>query len=111
VLLGQIARQSFLAAPDRLHDRCIVIRLIEKHCPARRSSRQGFTGGRGVKAQVLQNLLDDLCILDAGNDPHRTGAVLALPDLDPKDALQSLRPTHARWPGCCATLPPLRTVN
>jgi hypothetical protein len=50
-----------------------------------------FTGGRGAKAQVLQNLLDDLCILDAGNDPHRTGAVLALPDLDPKDALQSLR--------------------
>jgi hypothetical protein len=54
VLFGQIARQCFLAAPDRLHDRRIVIRLREVSREAR-----GLHGGFELRARhtvEFQNL-------------------------------------------------------
>jgi hypothetical protein len=49
--------------------------------------------------QVLKNSADDLRVFDAGDDLHRSAAVLATLNLDAEDAFESLCPAHRHVPG------------
>jgi hypothetical protein len=43
---------------------------------------------------VGEDLLDDVGILDTGDDSHRPAAGQARLDIDPEDPFQPLRPSH-----------------
>ena len=43
---------------------------------------------------MLQYFLNDICVLDTGDDIHLATAVLTFLDFYSKDPLQSLRPRH-----------------
>jgi hypothetical protein len=51
--------------------------LVEQPCPRRRRSRQQLPERCAAEPQVLQDLLDDGRILDAGDDLERPDALLA----------------------------------
>ena len=71
-------------------------RLVEQPPRRRRSARRpprGF-GLRRFRIQVGEDLLDDLRILDARDDPHRPAAGRTGLDIDPEDPLEALRPGH-----------------
>jgi hypothetical protein len=55
------------------------------------------TSGPGLSPfliQVGEDLLDDIEVLNACDDPHRTAAGRAGIDVDPEYAFQALRPGH-----------------
>jgi hypothetical protein len=84
--------------PWRLHralDRRVVFGLAEqdglRRCPAfgPRPVR-----GAGLCIQVVENLLDDGRVFDAGDDLHRPTTLDAGLDVDVEDTLQALCPRH-----------------
>jgi hypothetical protein len=70
--------------------------FVEQACvrwrPARRPPR-GFGLSR-LRIQVCEDLLDDVGILDAGDDPHRPTAGRKGLDIDPEHPLEALRRGH-----------------
>ena len=60
--------------------------------PARRPPRT--FGLSHLRIQVCEDLIDDVGILDAGDDPHRPAAGRAGLDVDPEHPLEALRPGH-----------------
>ena len=67
---------------------------VEQSGVARGSAGPRLAGWALLEPQVLQDPLDHLRILDAGDDPHPSAAALALLDLDREHPLQALRPAH-----------------
>ena len=57
--------------------------------------------------QVLENLLNDLRVLDTGNDFDLTAAVFTDFDIDVKDSFESLHPGHGPVPFCWTFVVPV----
>lgn len=72
--------------------------------------RVAHGSGDGVAAEVVENPLDDLRILDARDHPQLPAAAFASLDVDGKDAPQALRPGQRALPAfapvSCASLTP-----
>ena len=65
--------------------------------PLRRRPARWPPGGFAFspfRIQVGEDLLDNLCVLDARDDPHHPAAGRTGLDVDPKDPLEPLRPSH-----------------
>ena len=60
--------------------------------------------------KVLENLLNDLGVLDTGNDFDLTAAVFADFDVDVKDSFEALHPSHCAMALCGTLITPVGIV-
>ena len=80
---------------------------VEQAQAVRRASGPCLGGCPVLQPQVGQDLLDDLRVLDGGDDLHPPTAVLALLNVDREHVLQTPRPVHPHRrgrPAHCGTL-------
>jgi hypothetical protein len=81
--------------PERVHPG--VLTPSRRTAPATGAPGTAAASGPGLSPfpiQMSEDLLDDIEVLNACDNPHRTAAGWAGLDVDPEYAFQALRPDH-----------------